>query len=239
MNIGIVGYGKMGKEVEKTAIEQSHNIIFIATCTNELNKNLKSKSIDVIIEFTTPKSAFQNIQTAINNNIPIVTGTTGWDEKLNEARNLCKEKNGSLIHASNFSIGVNLFFYLNRKLAHLMSNFSDYKASITEIHHKQKIDSPSGTAISLADSIISKNKNYKNWSSKYSKKSTNQLKIKSIRKNNAAGIHDVKYESPIDSISVNHTANSRKGFAIGALLAAQWIIGKKGIYTMNDVLNFN
>lgn len=239
MNIGIVGYGKMGKEVEKIAIKQSHNIIFVATSTNELNKNIKSKPIDVIIEFTTPTSAFKNIQTAINNGIPIVTGTTGWDEKLNEAINLCTQENGSLIYASNFSIGVNLFFYLNKKLAQLMSNFSDYKASIIETHHKQKIDSPSGTAIYLADSLISQNKNYKNWSLNYSKKSPNQLKINSIRKNNIAGIHEVRYESLMDSISLNHTAKSREGFAIGALLAAQWIIGKKGIYTMNDVLNFN
>lgn len=238
MKIALIGYGKMGKEIEKEAISMGHEIVLIInkkSFSSFTSDNLKKA--DVAIEFTQPSAAFYNISKCFDSGISVVVGTTGWYEQLDEIKEQCKMKNGSLLYASNFSIGVNLFFELNRKLVQIMNMHNEYKVSIEEIHHLQKSDKPSGTAIALAGDIISKSGTRKKWSINNSDQNNEEmLFINAVRKDNVVGTHIVKYESEIDKIEIKHEAFSRKGFAQGAILAAQWIIGKKGFYEMKDFL---
>ena len=229
MKIGIIGYGKMGKAIEKVAIDRGHLIIFK---TNNCDLNL-IKDVDVTIEFSTPESAFTNIKNCIDSNVPVVSGTTGWLEDLDDIKKLCDKKNGSFLYASNFSLGANLFFELNKKLAHLMSDKNQYKTSIDETHHIHKLDKPSGTAITLADDIIS-NSRYKNW--ELDSNSKDKININSSREKEVNGVHKVVYSSENDIISIKHEALNRNGFALGAVISAEWLVNKKGCFSISDML---
>lgn len=231
MNIALLGYGKMGKTIEKLALEKGDTIVAIVTSSKDLSK---LKEADVAIDFSVPDAAVTNITACFEQGIPVVSGTTGWLDDYEKVLNLCQSRNGSFIYASNFSIGVNLFFELNKKLAEMMAKHKSYKIKIEEIHHTQKLDAPSGTAISLAKDIIEKT-DYKNW--KLDTASADEIAIKALREEDVKGTHTVSYSSEVDSISIKHEAHSREGFAMGALLAAAWLKDKKGIYTMKDVLN--
>ena len=239
MKIALIGYGKMGKEIEQTGIVGGHEIVLKISRNNfdQFTSENVSKA-DVAIEFTQPSAAFFNMSKCFDAGIPVVVGTTGWYDKIQEVKELCLLKNGSVIYASNFSIGVNLFFELNRKLAMLMKTQKEYNVSLEEIHHTQKLDKPSGTAITLANDIISNSDIKKEWSINENDKSAdNKLLISSIRKDKIVGVHSVKYESQSDKIEIRHEAFNRKGFANGAIRAAEWILGKKGFFEMKDFLN--
>ena len=229
MKIGIIGYGKMGKAIEKVAIDRGHLISFK---TNNCDLNLIN-DVDVTIEFSTPESAFTNIKNCIDSNVPVVSGTTGWLEDLDDIKKLCDKKNGSFLYASNFSLGANLFFELNKKLAHLMSDKNQYKTSIDETHHIHKVDRPSGTAITLADDIIS-NSRYKNW--ELDSNSKDKININSSREKEVNGVHKVVYSSENDIISIKHEALNRNGFALGAVISAEWLVNKKGCFSISDML---
>ena len=229
MKIGIIGYGKMGKAIEKVAIDRGHLISFK---TNNCDLNLIN-DVDVTIEFSTPESAFTNIKNCIDSNVPVVSGTTGWLEDLDDIKKLCDKKNGSFLYASNFSLGANLFFELNKKLTHLMSDKNQYKTSIDETHHIHKLDRPSGTAITLADDIIS-NSRYKNWELDSSSK--DKININSSREKEVNGVHKVVYSSENDIISIKHEALNRNGFALGAVISAEWLVNKKGCFSISDML---
>ena len=233
MKIAIVGYGKMGKTIEQLALKNGHNIVLK---TNDFSEKKELLEADVAIEFSTPETAYNNIALCIENGVPVISGTTGWLSKYDEIINLCENRNGSFIYASNFSIGVNLFFNINNHVSNLMKSYKDYHVSIEEIHHLQKKDAPSGTAISLAESII-KNSDKQGW--KLDGLSQDDVPINSKRIDDVKGTHIVNYESEIDSISIKHKAHNRNGFALGALIAAKWLQGKKGVYTMKDVLNLS
>ncbi|WP_185860794.1 4-hydroxy-tetrahydrodipicolinate reductase [Blattabacterium cuenoti] len=234
MNIAIIGYGKMGKTIEKMAKIRNHNISLCYDGTPSFHL-LNNSNSDVAIEFSTPHSAFNNVKICIENNIPVVCGTTGWIEKFEIIKKICQEKNGSFLYSSNFSIGMNIFFDINQKLSKFLHSYSkDYEITIEEIHHKEKIDKPSGTALSLAKDIIN-NKMKKTWVLD-EKKTKNQILILSKRLNNIPGTHVVKYESKIENIKIQHKAHSREGFALGAVIASEWIQGKKGIFSMKEVL---
>ncbi len=236
MRIAILGYGKMGKEIEKIAIERNHTIQLIVDIDNQadLNKENLSKA-EIAIDFSTPSSAYDNILTCFDAGTPIVSGTTGWLDKFEEITKICREKNQTFFYASNYSIGVNLFFQINKYLAGIMNNFSNYDVEIEEIHHTQKLDAPSGTAISIANDIIPLLDRKSKWELDKASDS-NSIKIKAIREDNVPGIHKVSYDSPIDTIEIRHSAKSRKGFALGAVMAAEFIYNKKGVYSMNDML---
>ena len=229
MKIGIIGYGKMGKAIEKVAIDRGHLISFK---TNNCDLNLIN-DVDVTIEFSTPESAFTNIKNCIDSNVPVVSGTTGWLDDLDDIKKLCDKKNGSFLYASNFSLGANLFFELNKKLAHLMSDKNQYKTSIDETHHIHKVDKPSGTAITLADDIIS-NSRYKNW--ELDSNSKDKININSSREKEVNGVHKVVYSSENDIISIKHEALNRNGFALGAVISAEWLVNKKGCFSISDML---
>lgn len=231
MKIALLGYGKMGKEIEKIALERGHEIVLRKT---EYNDYSGLEHADVAIDFSIPTAATENISTCFEHNIPVVSGTTGWLEHYNDMVQLCEEKNGAFLYGSNFSVGVNLFFELNSYLAKLMANIKEYKVSMEEIHHTQKLDAPSGTAISLAQGIIAET-NYEQWTMDSAKE--NQIYIDAKRIEDVPGTHSVFYKSSVDEIEIKHTAFSRQGFALGAVVAAEWILGKKGIFTMKDVLN--
>lgn len=230
MKIALLGYGKMGKVVEKIALDRGHEIVFKKTSSNTFDG---IQAADVSIEFSVPNAAVSNISNSLNAGIPIVSGTTGWLADYHTMEKLCIENNTAFIYGSNFSLGVNLFFELNDHLAKIMNKFDSYKISMKEIHHTQKLDMPSGTAISLANSIIS-NSNYDHWTMKAPK--ANELFIDAKRVEGVPGTHTVIYQSDVDSIEIKHTAHSRDGFGLGAILAAEWLVGKKGIFTMKDVL---
>lgn len=230
MKIALLGYGKMGHAIEKIATERGHEII-LRKSENDTFDGLEIA--DVAIDFSAPSSAFNHISEALNRNIPIISGTTGWLDKYDEITTLCQEKNGSFIYGSNFSLGVNLFFLLNEKLAKIMKNFPEYQVQMEEIHHTQKLDKPSGTAISLANQII-ENSNYTSW--QLGQTQNENIGIEAKRIENVPGTHSVFYKSSIDEIEIKHTAHSREGFALGAVMAAEWILGKKGIFSMKDVL---
>jgi 4-hydroxy-tetrahydrodipicolinate reductase len=230
MKIVLLGYGKMGKEIEKISLKRKHEIIF------KIDKDSNIKNIsgaDVAINFCTPETAVKNIEFGLKNSIPVVSGTTGWLSDLSKIQKLSKISNTSFLYSSNFSLGVNLFFDLNKKLADIMKKHDQYILSIEEIHHVQKVDKPSGTAITIANGIIEKGK-YKNWSTDNEK---NSIQIESKRIDKVPGTHIVNYSSKIDSIEIKHTAKNRKGFALGAVLAAEWIVDKKGVFQMSDVIN--
>ena len=234
MKIALFGYGKMGKIVEKIAKNRGHEII----CKIDKNSShYDLNKVDIAIDFSTPKSALSNINKALENCIPIISGTTGWTEQYNKAVKLCNEKNGAFLYASNFSLGVNIFFEINRKLAKTMNNYKEYKIKMKEIHHIEKIDVPSGTAITLAGSIIEET-NYQKWSPGNDFKE-NEISIESQRLSDNTGTHEVIYKSKIDEIKIKHVANNRDGFGLGAIIAAEWLIGKKGVFSMKDVLNIN
>ncbi len=238
MKIALLGYGKMGKAIEEIALKKGHSIVMRITDQNldELTKENLSKA-DVAIEFTSPESALTNIMLCFEAGIAVVCGTTGWLLQMNIVKDKCKEKNGTFLYASNFSIGVNIFFELNKKLAQLMNQHNDYKILIEEIHHTEKKDAPSGTAIILAEQIIEASGIKNKWVNNTSE-NINDLSIISKRINNTPGTHSIKYTSDVDDIEILHTAHNRKGFAAGAVLAAEFIYGKKGIFSMKDVLNF-
>ena len=236
MKVAILGYGKMGQIIEKIALERGHNILLKINQNNIDELNIKNlRKVDVVIDFSTPESAKTNILLSIDANKPTISGTTGWLDDYKEVKDYCIKNNGTFLYASNFSLGVNLFFELNKNLAKLMNKYQKYQINLTEIHHSDKLDSPSGTAISLAEQIISES-NIKNKWTVDSKNSDEELKIDVQRKGNITGTHSVNYKSEIDSISIIHEAHSRDGFALGAVIAAEWIINKKGVYSMHDVL---
>lgn len=237
LKIALIGYGRMGKTIEELALERSHTVdlkIDIDTITSFTKENLQR--CNVAIEFTGPHSAKENILKCIDAGVPVVSGSTGWLENWAEVEKFCKEKNGSFLYASNFSVGVNIFFELNKKLAQLMTGRSDYKISMEEIHHTQKKDAPSGTAITLAEQILQEIPSKNKWVNNASE-NTNELVIISKREDPAPGTHSVKYSSAVDDIEIIHTAHSRQGFALGAVLAAEYLKGKRGIYSMKNVLN--
>jgi 4-hydroxy-tetrahydrodipicolinate reductase len=236
MNIALIGYGKMGKAIEEIALGKGHEIVLKIDMDNaaDLNKENISKA-DVAIEFTGPHSAFDNVMKCIELGIPVVCGSTGWLDKWNEAKQYCEQQNGTLIYASNYSIGVNLFFELNTRLAMLMKDYPSYDVSMEEIHHTQKKDAPSGTAITLAEQILQNHPSKKQWVNEATGNDA-ELAIISERIDPAPGTHKIKYSSPVDDIEIIHTAHNRIGFAGGAVLAAEFAAGKKGIFGMKDVL---
>lgn len=236
MNIALIGYGKMGKAIEAIALERGHTIVLKIDVDNahELTKENIEKA-DVAIEFTGPHTAYENVIKLLKLGIPVVSGSTGWLDKMSEAKNVCAENSGALLYASNFSIGVNLFFELNKKLAALMYPHKEYGVSLEEIHHTTKVDAPSGTAITLAEQIMEVYTQKKEWVNDVEPKD-DQLLIISKREDPAPGTHTIFYKSDIDDISITHTAHSRKGFALGAVLAAEYAKGKKGILSMKEVL---
>ena len=230
MKIALLGYGKMGKVIERIALERGHEIVLKKTEENSFDGLLDA---DVAIDFSVPSAAVQNISECLQHNIPIVSGTTGWLEHYDDMTSLCTSKNGAFIYGSNFSLGVNLFFELNAHLAKIMSRFNQYEVSMEEIHHTQKLDKPSGTAITLAQNII-KEKNLSSWS--IENPNENELFIDVKRIDSVPGTHSISYTSEVDTIEITHTAHNRDGFALGAVIASEWLINKKGIYTMKDVL---
>ncbi len=236
MKIALIGYGKMGKAIESVAVAKGHEIVLKIDINNadELNAENLSKA-DVAIEFTGPHSAFENVMTCLKFGTPVVCGSTGWLEKLDEAKAYCLAQKGSFIYASNYSIGVNLFFELNKYLATLMSQHTNYEPSMVELHHTQKKDAPSGTAITLAEGILAKIPGKKNWVN-HASKQQEELVILSERVDPAPGTHSIKYSSEVDDIEIIHTAHNRVGFAGGAVLAAAFSIGKQGVFSMKEVL---
>lgn len=239
MRIGLIGYGKMGKVIERIALERGHTVTFKANSQNPFS-SFQSADADVAIEFTNPGLAVAHMNHALDLKLPIVVGTTAWGEHLPSISEKVLETNGSLLHASNFSIGVNIFFKINEQLAKLMAPHTEYKAELEEIHHVHKLDSPSGTAISIAQGIINNHPEYQSWVCYENEGITakdQELLIKAFREPDVPGTHTVSYHSPIDSISMTHTAHSRDGFALGAVIAAEFLFNKQGIYTMSDVLS--
>ncbi|MCK3685438.1 4-hydroxy-tetrahydrodipicolinate reductase [Maribellus sp. YY47] len=237
MKIALIGYGRMGKEIEKIALERGHEIGLKIDINNQADLTVENlQKCDAAIEFTIPASAVANYSLCFEAGIPVVSGTTGWLDKKEEVYRNCAEKNGTFFYGSNFSVGVNLFFELNKKLAELMAPRNEYNVEMTEVHHTQKLDAPSGTAISLADDILDLLPGKNAWVNDATPQQ-NELNIKSERVGQVPGIHTVKYESDIDFIEITHSAKSRKGFAFGAVLAAEYCMGHKGILSMKDLLN--
>jgi 4-hydroxy-tetrahydrodipicolinate reductase len=235
MKIALIGYGKMGKEIEDIALQRGHTIVLIIDKDNsETVTTGELQTADVAIEFSTPHTVLENIKKCLSASIPIVVGTTGWYDQFDAIKKNCAEKNGSLFHATNFSLGVNLFFKVNTYLAELMNKYEDYEVSMEEIHHIHKLDKPSGTAITLANQVIAKIDRKNKWS--IDAVSEDSLFIKDIREGEVPGTHIIKYHSEIDDIEIMHKAHNRKGFALGALIAAEFLNGKKGIYTMSDII---
>lgn len=239
MKIALIGYGKMGHMIEEIALQRGHEIVLKIDISNqqEFTKENVGKA-DAAIEFTGPESAFNNVMKCLQFGVATVSGSTGWNNKLEEAKTYCKENNGSFLQTSNFSIGVNIFFEVNKLLAKLMSSQPDYDVTMREIHHTAKKDAPSGTAVTLAEQILSNLPRKKNWVNETAE-NKEQLSIISERIDPAPGTHYVKYSSEVDDIEIIHTAHSRKGFALGAVLAAEYIADKKGIFSMQNVLNLS
>jgi len=236
MNIALIGYGKMGKAIETIALEKGHQIVLKIDIDNAADFNQENISkADVAIEFTGPHSAFDNVMKCLELGIPVVCGSTGWLDKFETATNFCKEKKGALLYASNYSIGVNLFFEINKYVAQLMSPHKEYNVVMEEIHHTQKKDAPSGTAITLAEQVLAAIQQKKQWVNEASNH-PEDLSIISKRIDPAPGTHTIKYTSAVDDIEIIHTAHNRVGFAGGAVLAAEFIHGKQGIFSMKEVL---
>ncbi|NBO48493.1 MAG: 4-hydroxy-tetrahydrodipicolinate reductase [Chitinophagia bacterium] len=238
MNIALIGYGKMGKTIEQVAHERGHHVK-VKIDLNNLDDFTKQNFHDVeaAIEFTGPHTAYNNLLKCLEFGTPVVCGSTGWLEHLSDVERICTSKQGSFLYASNFSVGVNIFFEVNKKLAQLMEGKNQYDVSIKEIHHTQKKDAPSGTAITLAEQVIANNSSKQTWVNETAQ-SKDQLYIESERIDPYPGLHEVKYSSAIDEIKIIHEAHSRDGFALGAVLAAEYIASRKGIFTMKDVLGF-
>ena len=238
MKIALIGYGKMGKAIEEIAIQKGHEVVLRINSENRPNLQAEDlQKADAVIEFTTPHAAKENVKLCLEAGVPVVCGSTGWTQELPEVKLYCESRNGTLVYASNFSVGVNLFFELNKKLASLMSNHPSYEVILEEIHPTQKKDAPSGTAITLAEQILERIDRKKQWVNDISE-NPEDLEIISQRIDPAPGTHHVKYASVIDDIEIVHTAHSRKGFAAGAVLAAEFTAGKKGFFSMKDVLGF-
>lgn len=238
MKIALLGYGKMGKEIEKIALERGHEIILKIDIESDWTKaKALLATADVAIEFSTPQSTIQNIFHSFDVNVPVVVGTTGWMEQLDHVKEVCEKNNQTLFYASNFSIGVNLFFEINNKLALMMKKQDGYNVTMEEIHHTEKLDSPSGTALKLAEGIIEKYGKKKSWVNKATNDSE-VLGIVSKRIDKVPGTHTVTWSSEIDDIELKHTAHNRKGFALGAVMAAEWVYDKRGVFTMHDMLSF-
>jgi 4-hydroxy-tetrahydrodipicolinate reductase len=234
MKIALLGYGKMGKTIEEIAEKRGHKVVLKISDDIE-HHDLSEQDIDVAIDFSVPKAAFKNITTCFKNNIPVVSGTTGWLDDYERARDICEKENSAFIYASNFSLGVNVFFELNQKLAGMMQGLEDYSVNIEEVHHLQKLDAPSGTAITLAQQILAENSKLKGW--QLEDADEDEIPIHAKREENVPGTHTVTYESDIDKIEIIHTAKSRQGFALGAVVAAEYLKDKTGIFTMKDVLS--
>jgi 4-hydroxy-tetrahydrodipicolinate reductase len=232
MKIALFGYGKMGKEIEKIALQRGHEIVLKINEGEQYDISIA----DIAIDFSVPNAALSNIVSCFKNNVPVISGTTGWLDDFDKAIDVCKENNGSFIYASNFSIGVNIFFELNKQLAKMMSSQEEYSINVEEIHHTKKLDTPSGTAITLAEGIIN-NTSKRDWQLKETQVNAGTIPIEAKRILDVPGTHIISYESQIDSIEIKHTAHNRKGFALGAIIAAEWLNNKIGIYTMKDVLN--
>ncbi|WP_179351948.1 4-hydroxy-tetrahydrodipicolinate reductase [Winogradskyella vidalii] len=231
MKIALLGYGRMGKSIEAIALNRNHSITLKIA---DANANYNFKDTDVAIDFSIPTAAVSNIKKALDAGVPVISGTTGWLDQYNEILDYCEAKKGTFLYASNFSLGVNLFFELNKKLSQLMAGFPEYTTELEEIHHTKKLDAPSGTAITLAEQIIEYT-DYTNWTLDQPK--TNEIHIEAKRIEHVPGTHEITYNSEVDSISIKHTAHSRQGFALGAVIAAEWIKDKKGVFSMKDVLN--
>lgn len=234
MKIALFGYGKMGKEIEQIALQRGHEIVLKIKGTEEYDIS----QAEIAIDFSVPNAALSNIVSCFKNNVPVISGTTGWLDDFDKAIDVCKENNGSFIYASNFSIGVNIFFELNKQLAKMMNSQKEYSINLEEIHHTKKLDTPSGTAITLAEGIIN-HTSKRDWQLKERQTQINAetILIEAKRVPDVPGTHIISYESQIDSIEIKHTAHNRKGFALGAIIAAEWLNNKIGIYTMKDVLN--
>jgi len=232
MNIALLGYGKMGKTIEQIAIKRGHTIVLTV---DKDDAGYDISKADVAIDFSIPTVAFNNISNCINNGVPVISGTTGWLENYDNAVALCNAKKGAFIYASNYSLGVNIFFELNKSLAKMMSALKQYNVSLEEIHHTQKLDAPSGTAISLANDIITNNANFDTW--KLDEAAEKTIAITAKRIADVPGTHTVTYQSEVDTITIEHIAHTREGFALGAVIAAEWLVSKTGVFTMNDVLN--
>ena len=226
----MLGYGKMGKVIERIALERGHEIVMRKSGKDTFEG---LENADVAIDFSIPDAAVTNISTCLNSNMPVISGTTGWLDNYDKMVSLCEEKSGAFIYGSNFSLGVNIFFELNDHLAKIMARFDQYKVAMEEIHHTQKLDAPSGTAITLAKGIID-NSDYSSWALENAKE--DEILIDAKRIENVPGTHTVVYNSEVDAIEIKHTAHNREGFALGAVIAAEWIQDKKGVFTMKDVL---
>lgn len=238
MKIALIGYGKMGKTIERIARERGHKIVSVIDIDNIADFHSEAfKSADVAIEFTAPHVALDNIRRAFEAGVPVVCGTTGWTEHLSTIKKETEEKGSSFFWSSNFSIGVNIFIVLNKHLAKLMNRFPNYNVEMTEVHHTQKLDAPSGTAITLAEGIMEELDRKTCWS-KEQETRPEAIAIKSVREGQVPGIHTIVYESDVDSISITHNAKSREGFALGAVIAAEFLADKKGFFTMRDLLKF-
>ncbi|TRX63550.1 4-hydroxy-tetrahydrodipicolinate reductase [Carboxylicivirga sp. M1479] len=238
MKIALIGYGKMGQEIEKIALDRGHEIVSkIDVSSEDSFTDDAFKSADVAIEFTRPEAAYDNYMKCFDAKVPVVSGTTGWLDKLAEIKDRCDNDNQTFFYASNFSLGVNIFFELNKQLARIMNKMDEYNVSMEEVHHTQKLDAPSGTAITLAEGIIENIDKKNDWKLDQ-EESNSDLAIKAIREGQVPGIHTVKYESSVDEIIIHHSAKSRKGFALGAVLAAEFASKNSGYLSMNDLLNF-
>lgn len=236
MKIALLGYGKMGKEIEKIALERGHEIVLKSSSTTPIDPE-KLKTAGVAIEFSRPDVVARNIHCCFDNRIPVVVGTTGWKEDMMEIKNRCLDEGHSIFYASNFSVGVNIFNELSKQLTRLISHYPEYKTSIEEIHHAKKLDKPSGTAILLAEGILENNENLDSWELDGSGEGI--LPIVALREGEVPGTHIIRHESGIDSITFTHEAKSRKGFALGAVLAAEFLPGKTGNYSMKDLIKLN
>lgn len=238
LKIALIGYGKMGKMIEQKALSRGHQIVSIIDIgASAKDWDALSKS-DVAIEFTNPDSAVKNIKKCFDYNVPVVVGTTGWYGALDELKDICFKHRKSLLTASNFSIGVNLFFHINKILAQAMENLPEYNVSIEEVHHTEKLDAPSGTALTIAQGIIAELSRKSKWALKENVVQESDLSIEALRKDEVPGTHTVTYSSEVDDIEIKHTAHSRSGFAVGAVVAAEWLHDKKGYHTMNDIIGF-
>ncbi|MDF0715788.1 4-hydroxy-tetrahydrodipicolinate reductase [Muricauda sp. 334s03] len=233
MKIGLFGYGKMGRMIEQIAQDRGHSIV---AKIDDPSQEVDYSSMDVAIDFSTPEAAFDNITNCFKSNVPVISGTTGWLDRFEEAIKICEEHKSAFIYASNFSLGVNIFFELNKHLAKMMGELNQYKVSMEEIHHTQKLDAPSGTAITLAEGII-ENTSYQDW--KLDESGDKTISIKSVREGMVPGTHSIAYKSSVDTIEIKHEAHNREGFALGAVIASEWIQGKTGVFSMKDVLNLS
>lgn len=238
MKIALIGYGKMGKVIEQIALKRGHEIVAIIDVNNPQDFDSEAfRNADVAIEFTTPQTAYANYMRCFAADVPVVSGTTGWLEQMPEVKRLCEEEGKTFFYASNFSVGVNIFFAVNKYLAKIMNNFSAYDVRMTEVHHVHKLDAPSGTAITLAEGILENMERKTRWTLE-TKELPTDLPIHAIREGEVPGIHEIIYESDADTISIKHDAKSRAGFALGAVIAAEFTAGKKGFLGMDDLFHF-